>query len=140
MKNLKIVGLVAGFIVVAALVLAGAWKLSGQFEHKQDIANKPTIAKCAQKGQQHIVILKNDKATPSHTDGKLCDTLKITNEDATGRLVAFGQHDHHQPYDGVTEQGLEKEQSLTVTMNKTGTFEFHDHIGDIVKGNFTVTN
>lgn len=137
-KNIKTIGAIVGVISLVIVVLFGSWKLGDRFLSEQDAANKAKIAACQQKGQAHVVMIKNDKANPQHTDGKLCDTLTITNEDNTVRLMAFGQHDEHQPYDGVGERELSKGQSVTVTMSKAGTYEFHDHIGDIVKGSFTV--
>ena len=93
---------------------------------------------CSQKGVNHQVAIKNSVATPSNVTGKLCDTLAIKNEDDVTRFMAFGQHDNHQAYDGVSERTLGKDQSLTVTMDKTGEFLFHDHLHNEVQGIFTV--
>ena len=101
---------------------------------------KTAAIHCPVTFEQHIVKIRDDEITPLHTGGKLCDTLTIINEDARLRLMAFGKHDHHEPYDGVTEKVLSQGQDLTVTMNQTGTYLFHDHLNDAVAGTFTVIN
>lgn len=87
----------------------------------------------------HAVTVHGNSVTPAHTTAKLCDTLTINNADDQIRLMAFGPHDHHQPYDGVTERTLAQNQSLTVVLNQAGTFTFHDHLDDAAAGTFTVT-
>ncbi len=87
----------------------------------------------------HKVIIRNDVVTPSKTMAPICDTLTITNLDDRRRLVAFGPHEAHVPYDGITERLLDQGQSLTVTLVQVGSFRFHDHIQDEVQGTFVVT-
>jgi plastocyanin len=87
----------------------------------------------------HQATIQNNQVTPAHTTAPLCDTLTITNADDTVRIVAFGPHENHVPYDGVTEKVLGKGQSLAVTLIQAGDYRFHDHIHDEVQGTFTVT-
>jgi hypothetical protein len=93
---------------------------------------------CAPGQPNNLVIIKNDKVIPANTIAKRCQTLTITNHDTDQRLIAFGLHEKHVPYDGVTEQFLATGQSLTVTLVQTGSFRFHDHIHDEVQGTFSV--
>jgi hypothetical protein len=86
----------------------------------------------------HKVIIHNNNVTPSNIVGLKCDALTITNGDDIQRLIAFGPHEHHVAYDGITEHMLMKNQSLTVTLVQVGSFRFHDHIHDEVQGTFTV--
>ncbi len=130
---------IAGFIIVSGAVVTGTFYSYNHFFTKTSTTAQSTVAQCTRKGAVHTVAIQNDVASPKHTDGLLCDTLTITNYDSRVRLIAFGEHDNHQPYDGVEEKELAKDQSLTITLNQAGTFEFHDHIGDIVQGDFTVT-
>lgn len=85
------------------------------------------------------VTIQSGKAAPVNIAGHRCDTLTITNEDEVAREIAFGPHENHIPYDGVAERVLNKGQSLTVTLNQTGSFHWHDHLHDEVEGFFTVT-
>lgn len=94
---------------------------------------------CHGTGVHHQVIIQNSVVAPDRTSANLCDSLTIINQDPTMRLIAFGPHDHHTPYDGVTERYLGAGQSLTVSLDQAGTFSFHDHIHDTVTGTFTVT-
>jgi plastocyanin len=97
-----------------------------------------TLVVCKTKGTHHSVVIQDDKVMPEHTQAKLCDTLTITNNDDAGRLMAFGVHEAHLSYDGVTEQMLHQGDGFTITLNRSGTYTFHDHIHDDVSGDFTV--
>lgn len=100
----------------------------------------PQTVQCKQVGVQLSVTITSGNPIPKDTSAKVCDRLTITNEDDRLRLIAFGSHDDHQPYDGVTEKILAQGQSLTVTLNQRGTYEFHDHLDPAVIGYFTVTD
>ncbi len=139
MKRATVAGLTVAFVILTALVIIIVFMISNHFLTKDSQATQSNAVQCQQKGTAHKVTIQNNAATPKHTHGKLCDTLIITNQDNQILLMAFGQHDNHQPYDGITEQQLSQGQSLTVTLNQTGTYEFHDHIGDVIQGDFTVT-
>lgn len=97
-----------------------------------------TAVTCAAPGVSHFVYIQDGKATPPSTSGLLCDTLTIINKDPKLRVIAFGPHDHHIVYDGVSEQTLAENQSMTITLNKIGTFTFHDHIDDTSVATFIV--
>jgi plastocyanin len=90
-------------------------------------------------GQNHTVIIRDDKASPVKTTAKLCDTLSIINLDTVTREIAFGPHENHVAYDGVAEKLLQEGESFTVMLNQPGTYRFHDHVHDEVQGYFTVT-
>jgi len=88
---------------------------------------------------EHVVTITGGKPSETQTIGKLCETFTVTNNDATPREIAFGAHDHHMAYDGVEEKLLAKGKSLTVTLDKTGRYHWHDHLHDEVEGYLTVT-
>lgn len=132
-KRLKIFGVVVLFVLVLAAVVFAAVA----FTNHQSRAD--TVSDCSTVNTDHQVIIEHDKMTPDHVTAPLCDRLTITNKDDTNRLMAFGPHEHHVAYDGVTERLLGPGQSLTVTFNQAGTFGFHDHLHDEVRGTFTVT-
>jgi len=95
---------------------------------------------CHRTGTNFTDVIQNDSLSLVQINGKLCDTLTIINNDPRIRLIAFGPHDAHQAYDGVTEKILNESQSFTVTFNKTGTFTFHDHDDESIKATFTVSH
>jgi hypothetical protein len=132
--TLKILAVCCLILFLAGAVIFAATRFAdGQIRNKTPVT-------CRTKGKNHQVVMRDDMVTPEHTAAPLCDTLTITNEDNLNRLVAFGPHDHHTPYDGVTARLLTSGQSLTVTLNQTGNFRFHDHLHDTVQGTFTVTD
>jgi cytochrome o ubiquinol oxidase operon protein cyoD len=90
-------------------------------------------------GTNHKVILKNNTATPSHTDAKLCDTLTIVNEDHAVREIAFGEHEHHGEYAGQGDDVIGPGRNMFITLTESGTYKFHDHLQDKITGDFTVT-
>ena len=86
----------------------------------------------------HLVTIAGSNVMPAHVSAGKCDTMTIANQDDTRRLMAFGVHASHAPYDGIEERYLVKGQSMTVTLDQTGEFLFHDHLHDEVQGTFTV--
>ncbi len=136
MTRTKIVALgvvtivVIGAIAIAVTLLAG--NALGASPHQS------VSTTCSSTKNDYIVTIENSKLSIDDVHARLCDKLTIVNNDKTIRLIAFGAHDHHQPYDGIGEKALSQGQSLSVTLNQAGTFIFHDHIHDEVKGTFTV--
>jgi len=127
---------VLGMVIVAAVLVFGSRAAANWYLSRT--APKDTVA-CTGAGVSHFVYIQDGKAEPAATSGKLCDTLTIVNKDTKLRLIAFGPHDNHIAYDGVTEEALAESQSMSVTLDKVGAYTFHDHIDDTSVGTFTVT-
>lgn len=109
--------------------------------HYLDTNRSPNAeVSCKTTGDTRMAIIANGQISPKHTNAKVCDRLVIVNQDNTLREMAFGEHDDHVAYDGITEKFLRQNESLTVTLNRRGTYLFHDHIHDEVAGDFTVTD
>ena len=90
-------------------------------------------------GLNYLVEIKDSQIRPAATVAKLCDTMTITNRDDVMREIAFGKHDQHISYGGITgEKTLNKDQSINFIFDKTGEYEFHDHDQEYVKGTFVV--
>lgn len=123
-------GFAALALAVIALAIFGGSRLLG--------SHATGAAACKQTGPQHVATIKDNAVHPGTVTGKRCDTLKIVNADAITREIGFGNHDHHQPYDGVAERLLRQGESLTITLNQTGDYHFHDHFHDEVAANFIV--
>jgi plastocyanin len=127
---------IGSFAVMAAAIIFGVIYLSGAYLDKRS-ANEG-IANCKSRGVTRMVVIQDSRISPEHTEASLCDTLKITNNDDQNRLVAFGTHDHHVAYNGITQELLGKDKSMKVTLNEQGTYEFHDHFEAAVAGFVTI--
>lgn len=103
------------------------------------LTKRGEAAQCGQPQAAHKITIAHDVMKPRQTAGKVCDTLTITNTDNTVRRIAFGRHNQHRAYDGVTEKSLKNGESFTVTLNQAGTYTIHDHLNEHVAGEFTVT-
>ena len=136
MRTIHKILLIAGVIIVSIGTFVGAFRLGPVLSKTSEKHSK--VCESTHKAT-HTVTIENDIASPGKTDAKLCDTLTIINKDRAPRLIAFGQHDRHITYDGVTEQHLGQGQSLSVTLNQPGSFIFHDHDNEEVGGTFTVS-
>ena len=130
MKRINISLAVVGILVVAALGVGAI--VAGD---NSKVACTGHVAGA----ETHSVMIMDNKAYPQTTKAKLCDTLTITNMDNKTRIVAFGPHEDHVPYDGVTEKILHVGDAFTVTLNQAGSFHFHDHLNDDADGYFNVT-
>lgn len=95
--------------------------------------------RCEDKQQAtHEMRFQNNVVKPASIQAKLCDTLIITNADDHTRLIAFGQHNKHISYNGVSETLLSKSESITLTLGHSGDYIFHDHHNESIKGAFSV--
>ena len=132
-KPLAVVGtvLVGGVVVILGMIMF----IGPLFEK-----DKSSSTACNHTNASHTAIIQNSKITPEHTFAKKCDTLTIINNDKVTRLMAFGEHENHIVYSGVSERNLSAGQSFTITLDKTGTYLFHDHHEDEVSAEFTVTD
>lgn len=102
--------------------------------------DKSETNSCRHKGKELVALIQGNKITPDNIQAKKCDTLTIVNKDAPTRLMAFGEHDHHIIYGGISEYRLSTEQKFTVTLDKTGTYLIHDHFDESVAAHFTVND
>ena len=124
-------GIFAAGIAVAYLSTWGLTKyLDNQYASLHDGCQPTQIV--------HEITIKNNKAEPEHVSANRCEVLKVTNLDTAGRLMAFGVHDKHMSYDGISEKALSKGQSFTVTLIQTGNFLVHDHDDEEVGSTFEV--
>lgn len=127
-------GISALMVVLIVVVAGGALALGLSGSHSAANSCKSSAAPVSR-----TAVIQDSKVSSGHVYAKLCDTLTITNKDKALREVAFGAHDRHASYDGVAERVLQHDQSLTITLDKTGTYHWHDHLQDEVEGYFTVT-
>ena len=119
-----------GIITLGVATIALSFKLSSKYTDN---------VTCQLTGKSHRIVIQGDRMKPSQVHANLCDKLTIINQDNKTRLIAFGEHDEHKSYDGVSEKFLKKNQSLEVTLKRAGNFKFHDHLQEYLTGSFTVT-
>lgn len=125
-KNIKTVLIIFGsFLIIASVTL----KLENSFKKTECIKTK---------GVSYNAVIQNNVIVPSDITAKLCDTLTIINADTVSRVMAFGKHESHISYAGTGETQLNKDQSLTIVLSQKGTYIFHDHNNEDLKGTFTV--
>lgn len=137
-KHAKVLLFIAIILSVTGLVIVvviASGVFSNQSKHTEVLTNQ----QCSN-GQRtnHTFNIKNNAFTPAVIHAAQCDTLTIVNQDNKERLLAFGQHDQHTPYDGVSERVLHAGESFKVTLVQNGEFIIHDHLQDEVEGTFTV--
>lgn len=132
MKQVLIIGL---FIVLCAAGLYGGIQ-GAQYLTKPHSDN----ADCTSLGQNHTVVFAEAQVQPSQINAKRCDTMTIQSTSMKNRLIAFGVHNQHKAYNGITEQQLRANDSFTVTLTTTGSFLFHDHQQETLGATFLVTD
>lgn len=127
------------FLLVTGLLIAGAavFTLVNVASDKY-LSDKTAESKCPSNRPNHLVVISDDVVNPVPITAPRCDTLTIKNADNKDRLIGFGEHDEHQAYDGVAQRRLAQDESFTITLVKTGTYNFHDHYQDEAEGSFTV--
>ena len=133
-KQKTFMWLVAVLLLCAATIPAAIW-----VTHTQTAEVGNGRARCQRvDGRMHEVTIRNGAVTPAVTIADKCDRLAIINLDGRQRLMAFGPHDNHVSYDGVSEKLLSTGDRLEITLIRTGTFTFHDHEQEDVAGSFIV--
>jgi hypothetical protein len=133
-KTLKGVGTALGCLLAIAIVVVGANKASGSLADSGKVSTMCTDGQ----HQKYELSIKDNGFSPAYVEARRCDTLIIKNLDDRARLIAFGKHEQHIPYDGISERYLLKNEEFSVTLDKTGTFLIHDHNQDEVKATFVV--
>jgi len=125
-----IISIVLGAAVTVGAIFGVSVYLDRQYSSLHD--------GCAPRQTNHKVVIKDDKMTPQHVSGNRCETLTITNSDDKHRMIAFGVHNNHVAYDGISEHDLPFNQNFTVTLVQTGEFIFHDHMDEEVSATLEV--
>jgi hypothetical protein len=133
-KQKTVVALTVSLFFMVVTIPAAIW-----VTHTQGAELGNERARC-NKGihATHKVVIQDGQVIPAHTVADKCDTLTIVNLDSQDRLMAFGRHESHISYDGISEKDLSHGQNLTVTLIRSGDYLFHDHLDDSVRGDFTV--
>jgi hypothetical protein len=123
------------FVIAIGVIVLGTMSVSSYYLNQKYAS---AHSGCSAGRPNHTVTITSGVVSPKNTFASQCDSLTITNLDDTSYMIAFGLHEDHVPYDGISEQMLSKGQSVTLTLKEVGHFRFHDHIRDEVHGTFTV--
>ena len=127
-------GVAGALVLMAATIPAAIWITNTQ---SAKLGNGR--ARCARGPHpSRTMTIRADRFVPDKLTANKCDVLIIVNLDDRTRLIAFGPHEDHISYDGVSERVIGRNQSLTVTLVTPGTFIVHDHADPAVRGTFTV--
>lgn len=108
-----------------------------QTEAIYQIGGKQTGA-CQGTNTNHKITIQNGKLSPFYITAYTCDTLTFINKDQTLREITFGTHPQHGTYGGETELLLRPGRGKSLTLNQSGTYQFHDHRHPEIMGSFTV--
>ncbi len=108
-----------------------------QSEGISQIGDRKTGA-CSELHAHHQVVIDGENVSPFHTDARLCDNLTFIAQDKILHDIAFGPHPHHESYAGELDLLIKTGQNQTITLNQSGTYQFHDHLNPALIGEFTV--
>ena len=133
MKKAYGLAILGGILAVGVIIFLAVQQFAGN-QLREASADNP----CGEPGNLHVVTISDDTFQPDYVSAKRCDQMTIQNTDSQLRKIAFGKHNKHQPYNGITEKLLHKGEGLTITLDQTGSYTLHDHLNEKVKGNFTV--
>jgi plastocyanin len=123
------VTIVAG-LVFYGLLHGGLIKLPAARAHDcSTVQNTKTIQ----------IQITNKAFEPGTIEAKLCDTLQFINTDKTPHDPAIGPHPTHTSYPGFdAKRGLQQGETYTFTLNRLGSYSFHDHLDDRIVGKLIV--
>jgi plastocyanin len=125
--------------VFALILISGAFALVATFQLANRYGDKVDETKrCEFVSKTHEMKINSQGISPDYLDANLCDKLTITNTSSKLRLVAFGEHEEHKSYDGISEEPLEKGESFQIELNRAGEFNFHDHLDESFVATFKV--
>jgi hypothetical protein len=124
----QLILLTAGVVIVLAGVFSVAISAGG----------KKSEAACQTIGAHHTVVIQQARMSVPKLQADRCDRLTIKNLDPETREIGFGDHDHHEAYDGVSEKILRQGDSLTITLRATGEHHYHDHYHHETEASFVV--
>ena len=133
-KNIVII-LVGLTLVIATIV--GTVFASKKYLTSRDTAKEST-SDCRKSGKSYEFVIENDVIVPSEIQVTICDSITVINRDNKQRLLAFGEHEDHGSYQGMSDLPLAKGQNVTFVAATKGTFLVHDHNQDEVSATFIV--
>jgi hypothetical protein len=120
-----------GVVAVSTLLVEGA---HAAHSHAAAISSAP----CATVGHTVTMTFVGGRFTPMALSAKRCDKLVLENRSGTLVELAFGPHEHHLAYPGLSESPLKAGADMTLVLSDSGRFALHDHIRDEAQATLTV--
>ena len=84
--------------------------------------------------------IENGAFSPNNITAKVCDKLIFINKEDTLHEPATGPHPTHTSYPGFdAKKPLGKGERYEFTLNRTGSYTFHDHLNAQISGSITIS-
>lgn len=119
-------------IAIMLLVLAGG---IGLFAYQIKPAPKPqsvSLQKIENSQPEVTVEITKDGFMPQTIKVKKSGVVNFINQDSKPHLIASDPHPSHTLYPFLnTDETLNKNGSVSITFEKTGTFTYHDHLNPL---------
>lgn len=88
----------------------------------------------------YTVEIINDSFRPSLVNAKICDKIKFVNKEDVLHQPATGPHPTHTSYPGFDSlKPLKNGEEYTFTLNRPGSYSFHDHLTPKMTGRVIIT-
>jgi hypothetical protein len=120
------------FLIAAdvLLVLAVAATLTHILIQRRSVG-ATDAAICTSTAKRFELTVKDDKFSQPNLAVHLCDTIAITDLDASNQYyLNFGEHENHISYPGYTPLVQGPNETVNIDAFQQGSFEVHDHIRD----------
>ncbi len=83
----------------------------------------------------HEVIIKDGMFHPRELTAAVCDRIRFVNRESVPHEPAVGSHPAHTSYPGFdAESPLWENEIFEFTLNRPGTYSFHDHLNESMVG------
>jgi plastocyanin len=107
--------------------------------HTSEAVTTLAAQKCDSVGPTIPVEILASGFAPATITAKRCDTVQFKNSTAKDIIVAFGPHEQHIAYPGLSDSLLRPGSSTSVLVSVPGNYPVHDHIGDVLTGTLIVS-
>lgn len=131
-KGNKIITFPAIILLVLSL-FTGGFLTGVSYQSKLDRRDE-----CGVSDKIHIVKIEKNAFQPASVKAKRCDKLTFYNNDDKLHGVAFGTMEKHQPYGEFAQEYLQPKERITIKLNKSGSYEFHDHLKEEIHGQISI--
>ena len=122
-----------GILLLLIIFSLGGFSVGSDYQKK--LAKKD---ECGVSHKEYTVKITTDSLKPDTINAKRCDRLVFYNADDKQHGITFGVHDKHEPYGEFAQEYLQPKERIALKLFKTGTYFFHDHLYEDLKGEVTI--